>query len=61
MRVRGTKFWEMKISSEQSKPKEKQFVGLSCEPNVEELANYMIAEFMVMSQSKSYKSVKLVA
>ncbi len=61
MRLRGTKFWEMKISSELSKPAEKQFVGLYCEPRTEELANYLMAEFMVMAQAKTNKSRKLVA
>ena len=61
MKVRGTKFWEMKITTELSKPIDKQFVGLSCEPRAEELANYMLAEFIVMNQAKSNKSKKLVA
>lgn len=61
MRLRGTKYWEMKISSELSKPSEKQFVGLTCEPRTEELANYMVAEFMVINQTNSKKTKKLVA
>lgn len=61
MRVRGTQYWQMKIATELSKPKEKQFVGLYCEPRTEELANYMLAEFMVISQTNSKKTNKLVA
>ena len=61
MKLRGTKYWEMKITTELSKPVEKQFVGLTCEPRTEELANYMVAEFVVMNQAKSNKCRKLVA
>ena len=62
MRTRGTKFWEMKISSEMKKPIDKQFIGRSCQPtNYIEEANFQIAEFIVMNQTKIDKSRKLVA